>query len=232
VREDAGEAGPGWQVVIVAKAPVAGLVKTRLCPPLTSAQAASVAAAALSDTLSAAQASGAQRRVLALDGDPGPWVPSGFDVVAQRPGDFATRLAGALDDAWHSAPLPVLLIGMDTPQLDAVALNAAARCLLEGSTDTVLGPADDGGFWTLGARRPVDGLFCGVPMSTGETALAQLARLHALGLSCSLLPGLRDVDTIDDALAVAGQAPATRFASALAEVLAAGSDHVATLHAP
>jgi uncharacterized protein len=209
-----------FQVVIMAKAPVPGAVKTRLCPPLTLEQAAAVAAAALVDTAAAVAASGARRRVLALEGTPGRWVPPGFAVIGQRPGEFGARLAGAIDDAWTRDPLPVLVVGMDTPQLDAATLDRAAETLwgdgpTGGGDSAVLGPAEDGGYWIIGVRRPVPGLFDGVPMSTERTAAAQLARLGALGVACTLVGTVRDVDEIDDALAVAELAPDTCFAATL-----------------
>jgi len=201
-----------WQVVIMAKAPVPGRVKTRLCPPLTHRQAARLATAALTDTLAAARASQAARCVLALDGDPGAWLPPGVSVLPQRQGDFGARLAGAMADTWAGRPLPLLVVGMDTPQLAAGLLDWVAAQLLAAGTDTVLGPADDGGYWVIAARRPVAGMFEGVPMSTASTGEAQLARLGALGLRCSIGPGLRDVDEFADAEAVAEAAPGTAFA--------------------
>ena len=205
----------------MAKEPVAGAVKTRLCPPLTHGQAAAVARAALLDTMDAVSASRARYRVLALEGRPGAWCRPGFDVIAQREGDFGVRLAGAIDDAWARAPLPVLVIGMDTPQIQGPDLDRAVEPMLRGPTSegdlpvAVLGPAEDGGYWAIGVRYPVAGLFDGVPMSTNRTCVAQLARLRALGVSCKLIDGLRDVDEIGDALVVAELAPATRFAALL-----------------
>ena len=208
-----------FQVVVMAKAPVPGEVKTRLCPPLTHGQAAALATAALLDTMEAVSASHAVHRVLALEGPPGSWLLPGFDVVTQRPGGFGARLAGAIDDAWDRNPLPVLVIGMDTPQVQGPDLDRAVAPLVRGPADerprTVLGPAEDGGYWAIGVRRPVAGMFDGVPMSTSRTGAAQLERLRALGVSCRLLDGLRDVDEIDDAVAVAQLAPATRFAAVL-----------------
>ena len=92
---------------------------------------------------------------MALEGRPGPWVPPGCDIVVQRTGTFGERLAGAIDDAWSLHPLPVLLIGMDTPQLTTWLVEGAARALLAPGVDTVLGPANDGGYWLIGTRAPV-----------------------------------------------------------------------------
>lgn len=211
-----GEGVPGaWQVVIMAKEPRPGAVKTRLCPPLSPAQAASLAAAALVDTMAAATASSARRSVLALEGAPGLWVPPGLVVIAQRQGDFGTRLAGAMEDAWKGCPVPILVVGMDTPQLEPSLLDQVAVRLLEADCDAVLGPALDGGYWVIGTRRPVSGMFEGVPMSSSRTGAAELRRLVSLGLRCAVVPELHDVDEFADVQVVAGAAPGTRFAAAL-----------------
>jgi rSAM/selenodomain-associated transferase 1 len=199
----------------MAKTPVAGRVKTRLCPPLHPVEAARLARAALADTMAAALGSRARRRVLSLDGPPGPWIPRGIDVMAQRVGSFGERLAGAVEDAWATAAYPVLVVGMDTPQVDAVELDRAAAPLLGGGVDAVLGPAEDGGYWVIGCRRPQPGMFDEVPMSTAWTGQAQFDRLAALGLRCTRVASARDVDTIEDAEAVAAGAPDTRFAAVL-----------------
>jgi len=204
----------GVHVLVMAKAPVPGLVKTRLCPPLTLEGAADLARAALEDTLVAVAAADVAQRSVVLDGRVGAWLPAGIGVIAQRSGPFADRLAAAMMDAWADMPLPIVLVGMDTPQMNAGHIESAARALLGTDTDAVLGQAEDGGFWIIGVHRPVAGLFAGVPMSTSETGTAQLARLAALHLRCARLPRLRDVDLFADALAVARDAPHTRFAAA------------------
>ena len=197
------------QLLVVAKEPVPGRVKTRLCPPLTPAQAAEVAGAALEDTLDAVRATPAGRRVLVLDGR---YDAPGLDVVPQRSGPFDERLGGAFDDV--DPARPALLVGMDTPQLTPGLLAAACDALL--GADAVLGLAHDGGWWALGLRRPDGDLVRGVVTSRADTGQRQLDRLRAAGLRTVLLPTLTDVDTVTEALAVAEQAPGTRFARALA----------------
>ena len=202
-------------ILVIAKAPVPGRVKTRLCPPLTPAAAARVAGAALADTLDAVRAAPAERRVLALSGLL-PYQPTGFEVVAQRGRTFGQRLAAAFADA---GPGPVLLVGMDTPQLTpAVLLQALARL---SYSPAVLGEAVDGGWWTLGLQdvRHAAALR-DVPMSTSDTATLTRAALRRYGVDVARLPVKRDVDTIDDATAVAAEAPTTRFARTLASELA------------
>lgn len=194
----------------MAKAPLAGRVKTRLCPPCTPAQAAELAEAALSDTLEAATTSGADEVILALAGEPGAWLPAGVRVIAQRGDDFNARLA----DAWDRVGGPAFQIGMDTPQVDATVLDAAMARFDDATVDAALGPAHDGGWWGLGLRRADRRVFAGVPMSRADTGDRQMARLVDLGLRTERLGALTDVDTIDDARRVARLCPASRFSAA------------------
>jgi rSAM/selenodomain-associated transferase 1 len=206
-------------LIVLAKAPVPGRVKTRLCPPCTPQQAARIAEASLLDTVAAANRSGFERRVLALDGAPGPWLPRGWAVVPQVAGDLGRRL----DGAFAAAEPPALLIGMDTPQLDAALLDRARSILLAGDCDGVLGPAFDGGYWAIGFSRRVHGAFHHVPMSTARTGAVQIRRLRALGLRTRMLTPLRDIDHFADALAVAGAVPASRLATAVGSVMDAAA---------
>jgi rSAM/selenodomain-associated transferase 1 len=201
-------------LIVMAKAPAPGRTKTRLCPPCTPAEAAALAEAALSDTLEAVAATLAARRVIALDGEPGEWLPAGCEIVSQRGGGLDERLANAFDDIGG----PALVIGMDTPQVSAALLDGGARRLLADGVDAVLGLTVDGGFWALGLRRPDRALLLDVPMSVPHTGRAQHERLLARGLRVATLPVLRDVDRISDAHAVAAGAPQGRFARALSKV--------------
>lgn len=216
-------AATGVTVVVMAKAPVPGRAKTRLCPPATPERAADLAAAALLDTLDAARAVPGGRVVVAWTGDLAVAARSaqvraalaGVLVVPQRGADLGARIAAAHVDAAATAPgVPTLQIGTDTPQLVAPVLAAAAARL--AAVDAVLGPAADGGWWGLGLRDPQAGaLVADVPTSRADTGARTLAALRAGGLSVELLPELRDVDTVADATAVAALAPRTRFAAAL-----------------
>lgn len=199
-------------VLVMAKSPVPGRVKTRLCPPCTPREAAALAEAALADTLGAVAACGADRRIVALDGAPGPWLPPGFEVVPQVAGSFDRRLAAA----WAAAGGPGVQIGMDTPQLTPALLDEGLGAL--ELADAALGPAVDGGWWAIALRRPDPRVFLDIPMSTAATAGAQLARLHDLGLAVATLPTLVDLDTIDDLPAVTESGSAIRTA-ALARTL-------------
>ncbi len=199
-------------LLVIAKEPVPGRVKTRLTPPYSPAQAARLAAAALCDTLRAVLRCPADRRVLVLDGRPGPWLPPGIEVVPQTAGGLDERIAAA----FAQCDGPALLVGMDTPHLAPESLAPALGPSAWDRHDAWLGPAVDGGFWALGLARPDPALVRGVPMSTPATGAAQRERLTAAGLRVGDLPVLRDVDTARDAHLVAGAAPTSRFAATLA----------------
>lgn len=206
----------GVQILVLAKRPRPGRVKTRLTPAYTAPQAAALAAAALADTLDAVADTRCAARVLAFDDSPDGWLPAGFTFVRQRGDGLAERLNNAIADAHARNPLPTLLVGMDTPQLDAGKLTGAARRLVSGPYDAVLGPATDGGFWAIGMGSPHPDAFSRVPMSTATTCRAQLQQLTRLGFRVSELPPLTDVDDATTATAVAASAPGSRFAARLA----------------
>ncbi|MCQ4046192.1 DUF2064 domain-containing protein [Streptantibioticus rubrisoli] len=199
-------------LLVIAKEPVPGRVKTRLTPPFSPRQAAALAEAALVDTLDAVRRAPARRRVLVLDGAPGPWLPPEFEVLPQVAGGLDERLAAAFGAC---AEGPALLVGMDTPQLSPELLAPVLGPDSWRGCDAWFGPAADGGFWTLGLARPNPALVRGVPMSTSHTGAVQRQRLVDAGLSVGDLPPLRDVDTAADAAAVAAEAPGSRFAAVL-----------------
>lgn len=212
-------------IVVLAKAPEPGRVKTRLCPPLNGAQAADLAAGALLDTIDAATAAAGGRAVVVLTGRPERAARRhelaaalrGLTVLPQRGDTLGERIAAAHADAAALLPGgPTLQLGMDTPQVDAALLGAAATALAETGVDAVLGPATDGGWWSLGLRRPADAeLLTAVPTSLADTGARTLHALRAGGLRVALLPQLSDVDTAADAVPVAAAAPWSRFALAV-----------------
>ncbi|GMA29325.1 TIGR04282 family arsenosugar biosynthesis glycosyltransferase [Arenivirga flava] len=195
-------------LILIAKPPLPGRAKTRLHPPLTLEEAADVAAACLADSLEFVRDAPASRRILLWDGDQPPAGAEGFEVVRQVEGSLDVRL-GAVFDAVDE---PCVLIGMDTPQLRfehlAVPLGG-----WPDDADAVMGPASDGGWWSLGFREPTGDLLRGVPMSRDDTALQQRRRIEEAGLRLRTLATLTDVDTYDAAMEVAEADPLTRFAA-------------------
>ncbi len=213
-------------LLVMAKAPVPGRVKTRLCPPLDPAAAAAVAAAALLDTLDAVRAVPGVTPVLAHAGPLDRAVRgaelraalAGWTLLPQRGRDLGDRLAAAHADAAAAFPgRPVLQLGMDTPQAGADLLGAAVVAL--AGADAVLGPAADGGWWALGLRDPgAAAVLRTVPMSTPATGRETRAALAGRGLRVDALPELADVDEWSTALAVAAGAPAGRFAATVRDL--------------
>lgn len=215
-------------LLVVAKAPVAGLAKTRLTPPATPREAAAIAAAALLDTLWAVRNTPGAVPLVALTGD----VAAGqeaaqlhdllaaISVVSQRGASFADRLVNAHADAAARFPgLPVVQIGMDTPQITAGILGDVVLRL--AADPAVLGEAEDGGWWALGLRDPAHAeALRDVPMSRADTAARTREALTRRGLRVGSGPRLTDVDTMADALMVARGLPGSRFAAAVANVTA------------
>ena len=210
-------------MLVVAKAPVIGKVKTRLGHVLGMDRAAELAAAALLDTLAVCVAAyGVSRCHLALDGDLAEGergdelldATSRWTMHPQRGRDFAARLANAHRDTADASGAPVVQVGMDTPHLEASTLTEVGSRLTDPNA-AVLGPAFDGGWWLLGVggRHLVDHL-ADVPMSTTRTGdLTRMALLRA-GAQLSEVTTLRDVDEVADARSVADAAPDSRFAQA------------------
>jgi rSAM/selenodomain-associated transferase 1 len=214
-------------VLVVAKAPVAGLAKTRLASAIGAQAAADIAAAALLDTLDAVAATPVAARVVAMTGDLDAASGSAeirdrlrdFTVIAQRGNDFADRLANAHADAAAAAGAhPVLQIGMDTPQVTAELLTHCAETLLRAPV--VLGMAGDGGWWVLGVRSAsMADVLREVPMSQHDTGELTLQALRDEGFEVSLLQELDDVDTVDDIAAVRlASAPDGRFSQTMRAV--------------
>ena len=219
----------------MAKAPVAGRVKTRLGYDIGMDLAARLAAAALLDTLdTCTRGFGADHCHLALDGDLSTAVDgdlirralAGWSVTRQRGDTLAVRLVNAHGDLAEAAPGPVVQIGMDTPQVTPQSLASVVAKLDsdgngdgDGAVDAVLGPAPDGGWWVLALRDAAHAApLAGVAMSTATTYVDTRHALASSGLRVSITGTLRDVDTVADAIAVAHDAPDTHFSRSGAAV--------------
>jgi len=226
-----GLSGPRAALLVLAKAPVPGEVKTRLCPPATPAQAARIAAAAFLDTLDAVLAVPDVTAVVALAGHLVHAVDAAalteqlraITVLPQRGTTLGQRIAAAYaDTAAVVGHRPVLQIGMDTPQVDAKLLSHCLDLLDGDGVDAALGSATDGGWWILGVRRPeLADLIADIPTSRPDTGARTIAALRVSGARVVELPELSDVDTWEDAAAVAADVPDGRFAAAVAAALTA-----------
>lgn len=180
-------------VVVMAKAPVPGRVKTRLCPPLSPDRAARLASAFAVDTwASAVRVAGPLAR-LAYAGPRQRFAPPLRDAAgfAQVGGDLGARIEHAARAGLALADRAVV-IGTDAPGLPPALIAAAAAEL--AACDAVLGPAVDGGYYLIGLRRCEPGLLADLPWSAPDTLRATERRLRARGFRVARLPVWFDVD--------------------------------------
>ncbi|HZJ51865.1 MAG TPA: TIGR04282 family arsenosugar biosynthesis glycosyltransferase [Actinomycetota bacterium] len=198
------------RLVVLAKAPQPGLSKTRLCPPLSSHEAADLAEIALIATLQAVMSTPGCEPMLVLEGPVGSWTPS-IEVLPQRGITLGERLTAAFDDA-HG---PALVVGMDTPQVTPELLTEGLNHLRRPDLDAVFGPTTDGGYWAVGLKKAHPEAFVDVPMSTPWTGAAQRVSFERLALRCATLPELSDFDHFLDARRVALEMPGSEFARAV-----------------
>ncbi len=198
-------------IMVMAKNPVPGFSKTRLCPPCTPEQAATVAAESIQDTLLAIRSVENTNLLVVIDRlerSLPVWLAD-IPAIDQVEGGLDRRLAAA----FAAVGGPAILVGMDTPHVPSFVLRDAVDLVEAG--DSVLGLASDGGFWCIGFHHPPDGvtwadLFHDVPMSTDATGKQQLNRLVSHGCDVTLLPEYSDFDTFEDLLGIARLAPSTR----------------------
>jgi rSAM/selenodomain-associated transferase 1 len=189
-------------VVLMAKAPVAGRVKTRLCPPLSPAEAKRLYASMLGDAAEEISSVGRIARYLFLDppaaADATREAPfSGFERFPQRGKDLGERMWDAAATAFRLGAARVVIVGGDCPSLSAGRLRRAFRELREGA-EAVFGPSADGGYYLVGLARPDERLFRGIPWSTPAVLPDSAARCRALSIPFSFLQPERDVDTGED----------------------------------
>jgi len=202
-------------LIIFAKAPIPGQVKTRLCPPLTPDEAASLHGSFVLDAMERSQEAGRHgsvtvERFLAC-APPADHVF--FKIMEERHkvrllrqtgDDLGSRMDQACKEIFALGYQRALLVGTDVPSLPASYYGQAISLLADH--DLVLGPSLDGGYYLIGLKRPAPDLFRGIPWSTNQVFPLTRTKAEALGLKTALLPTCRDVDTIDDLLALIEQA--------------------------
>jgi len=193
-------------VVLMAKAAVAGRVKTRLCPPLDHRESAALYSCMLGDTAGEVSALPGVRRYLFLDPPEStdyPWGKpfSAFERFPQRGRDLGDRMGDAATTAFRRGARRVVIVGADCPSLSA---GTVRRAFLELSTgaSVVFGPSADGGYYLVGLSSPDERLFRGFRWSTAEVLRNAAARCRFLSVPFSFLPPGWDVDTGEDLLAL------------------------------
>jgi hypothetical protein len=190
-------------LIIFAKEPAPGQVKTRLCPPLTGEAAARLYRAFVDDILEemvrlpelrlalAYAPAGAEAYFRDL-------APSGVDLFPQEGADLGERMARAFGRGFDAGFDAVLLRGSDTPDLPGAVVLAAAEILESGAAPAVLGPSPDGGYYLVGLAAPQPELFREVAWSGAAVLADTLDRARRLGLKVHLLPEWPDIDTFQD----------------------------------
>ncbi len=189
-------------LIIFAKAPIPGEVKTRLCPPLDHDEAASLHGSLVLDAIE--RTKGLQSISLYVAGTPDLAHPFfkvlegryGARLLLQRGPDLGARMRQAMQDAFDQGTQAVILTGTDLPTLPRAHLQQALT-LVKGH-DVVLGPTADGGYYLIGLRKMMPALFDGIAWSTASVFAETKKKIEAAGLSLGLLPECRDVDTLDD----------------------------------
>lgn len=188
-------------LAIVGKAPVEGACKTRLCPPLTAAEAAELSRCFIDDVAAVVEAASAASGVCvytpvgaeaAFDG----LLPGGFSMLAQRGDDLGARLLHATGDLLSAGFAGVCLINADGPTLPVAVLHQAASALRQPGDRIVVGPAIDGGYCLIGLKQAHGEIFRDIAWSTGQVLAQTLARVASLGVPLSLLPTWYDVDDL------------------------------------
>ncbi len=228
-----GMSGARWVTVVMAKAPLPGISKTRLQREtgLDGAAIARLAEAFLRDMLQAA-------RELAEAGIRVHFAPADAEAVLRRiapdvalfpqvEGDLGERMVAALASAFATGAERVVVVGTDAPQIDSTTLRAAFQSMERA--DCVLGPAEDGGYWAIGLRAPCPELFADIEWSTPHVLEQTLERGRVNGVSCVLLATDFDVDGATDLARLAdriarGEVRCTETARALAELGRASPD--------
>lgn len=189
-------------LLIFARMPAAGRVKTRLSPPLSPEVAADLYRAMLLDILErTADLPGVDRLVCYAD-DAGAAdyfraAAPGCRLLPQAEGDLGARLAGAFRQVFAAGYGRAAVIGSDSPDLPLPCVTASLERLSAGA-DAVYVPGGDGGYCLLALREPHGELFEGIAWSTDTVLAASLARAAGAGLRVELLPGWYDVDTAED----------------------------------
>lgn len=208
-------------VVLFAKSPRPGRVKTRLCPPLTHGQAARLYRAMAVDCWRAARAAAPEAWV-ALDCGAGrleaAWLGSGVKAFRQKGADLGARMSAAFARAFRAGAAKTVVIGSDCPELSSMEIRSAFEKL--DRADVVVGPAADGGYYLLALKGACPPLFEGMVWSRPDVLARTLRRATALGMRTAFLRRRSDVDTFADLKALARRHPPLQTAAALSRILA------------
>ena len=208
---------PSNALLIFAKWPEPGRVKTRLSPPLSEQAAADLYRLMLLDTLESTREIDGIKRLIFFDGDPGRIddfraLAPDADVMRQEGADLGARLANAFAKAFSMGCQTVAAIGTDSPHMPIERVTEAFDLLNGNGADVVFGPSEDGGYYLVRMRLFDNALFRDIPWSSSEVLATSIARAESSGFKVTLLPTGFDLDTTDDLLRLKNMAnaPAAR----------------------
>lgn len=205
-------------LLIFAKQPVPGQVKTRLVPYLTATEASELFDAMIADTVHVAGQVPETDRMLFYSGDDqcGNYFRNSFPelpLFRQEGEDLGARMERALETVFRAGYMAAVVIGTDAPHLPPAVVTEAFRLLEHGAAEAVFGPAKDGGYYLIGMKRVHAELFRGVSWGTGDVFRQTMAKAERLGLKSEKLPVWNDIDTVDDLASLrepGSSAPLTR----------------------
>lgn len=185
-------------LLIFIRNPVLGKVKTRLAHTLGQEEALRIYLILLEKTRDAALACPAERWLFYSDevDKQDPWPSDRFQKYVQHTGDLGERMEAAFQQAFDTGAEKVVIIGSDCPALSGSVLLNAFEWL--ETTDFVLGPVPDGGYYLLGMKSPESSVFHGIAWSTETVRETTINKIQSAGKSVALLPMLSDVDTEAD----------------------------------
>ena len=203
-------------LVIFARVPELGRVKTRLAAGIGDAAALSAYRMLAERVFAAVRGGGAYSTTVAFTPDDGEramreWIGPDLGLRPQGAGDLGDRMAAAIGGALDAGAERVVVIGTDCPDISAASVEEAFALL--GTADVVIGPATDGGYYLIGMSRSHSVLFERVPWSAADTLRVTLERARAHGISVALLEERADIDTADDWRAWLARAVTLRAAS-------------------
>lgn len=205
-------------LTVFAKAPVAGRVKTRLCPPLSHGQAARLHWAFTADLLDRLVPLSDIDLELATDTTTDAWSEQRVTQRLQAPGDLGTRMLATLEGALSRGYQQAAILGSDAPTLPL----AHVRALLASKADVAIGPAEDGGYWGIAARRVALDMFREVRWSAAETMSGTIAACRASGLTVELVDEWFDLDSAESLKRLRREDLPPRTLAVLDEIVRAG----------
>lgn len=205
------------------KAPVEGEVKTRLIPPLTAKEAATLYRAFIKDTFSRLSSltdlalyafftpAGAKDDIVDI-------IPQGISLTSQKDGDLGKRIYEVFECLFNAGHKRAAVMGSDSPDLPIEYIESSFSMLKESPKSLVLGPATDGGYYLIAMDRLIKIPFEGIEWSAKTVLEDTVRNAVASGITVKLLPEWHDIDRPEDLKFLEGNPDAPESSACLMEV--------------